>query len=273
MEKMKNSSEAFSPKTAKMPVLFVGHGSPMMALEENQFVSGFRTIAGQIEQPRAILMVSAHWETAGTKVTAMQHPPTIHDFGGFPKALYEVQYPAPGDPALASEAMSLIKTTDVHPDEKWGLDHGTWTVLKHLYPEANIPVVQLSLDYHKSPREHYELAKELAELRKKGVLIMGSGNLIHNLRMIEWSKLNENFGYDWAVEVNQKIKDFILKGDHSSLINYEKLGKEFQLSIPTPEHFLPLLYTLALQDKSDELQFFNDVHTGGSLSMTSLKIG
>jgi 4,5-DOPA dioxygenase extradiol len=260
-------------KTEKMPVLFVGHGSPMIAVEENEFVSGFRTIASQIATPKAILMVSAHWETAGTRVTAMDKPPTIHDFGGFPKELYEVQYPAPGSPALAKETSTLIKSTDVFLDEKWGLDHGTWTVVRHMYPKANVPIIQLSIDYHKSPKEHYEIAKELAGLRNKGVLIVGSGNVIHNLRMIDWNKLNENYGYDWAAEANQKIKEFLLKGDHNNLINFAAQGREFQLSIPTSEHFIPLLYVLALQDNKDELSIFNDELVGGSLSMTSVKIG
>lgn len=260
-------------KTEKMPVLFVGHGSPMIAVEENEFVSGFRKIASQIPTPKAILMVSAHWETAGTRVTAMENPPTIHDFGGFPKELYEVQYPAPGNPTLAKETSTLIKSTDVLLDEKWGLDHGTWTVIRHMYPKANVPIIQLSIDYHKSPKEHYEMAKELSGLRKKGVLIVGSGNVIHNLRMIDWNKLNENYGYDWAVEANQKIKEFLLKGDHNNLINFATQGREFQLSIPTSEHFIPLLYVLALQDNKDELSIFNDELVGGSLSMTSVKIG
>jgi 4,5-DOPA dioxygenase extradiol len=260
-------------KTEKMPVLFVGHGSPMIAVEENEFVSGFRKIASQIPTPKAILMVSAHWETAGTRVTSMDNPPTIHDFGGFPKELYEVQYPAPGNPTLAKETSTLIKSTDVLLDEKWGLDHGTWTVIRHMYPKANVPIIQLSIDYHKSPKEHYEMAKELSGLRKKGVLIVGSGNVIHNLRMIDWNKLNENYGYDWAAEANQKIKEFLLKGDHNNLINFAAQGREFQLSIPTSEHFIPLLYVLALQDNKDELSIFNDELVGGSLSMTSVKIG
>lgn len=260
-------------KTEKMPVLFLGHGSPMIAIEENEFVKGFRKLSSEIEKPKAILVISAHWETSGTKVTAVENPSTIHDFGGFPEELYRVQYPAPGSPELAKETKSLIRPTDVLLDENRGLDHGVWTVIRPMYPAANIPVIQLSIDYHKSPREHYTLAKELGKLREKGVLIVGSGNIVHNLRKIEWSKLNENFGYDWALEANKKMKEFVLNGDHESLISFTNQGKEFQLSIPTPEHYLPLLYAIALQDKKDNLSIFNDELVGGSLSMTSVKIG
>ncbi len=260
-------------KTSKMPVLFLGHGSPMNAIEENEFVQGFRKVSSEIETPQAILVVSAHWETQGSKVTAMQTPPTIHDFGGFPQALFEVQYPAPGSPSLAQDVKNMVHQSEVHLDDKWGLDHGAWSVIRHMYPDANIPVIQLSLDYYKTPEQHYALAKELAKLREKGVLIVGSGNIVHNLRMVEWRKLNENFGYDWAQEANQKMKQFIMEGNHKALINFDKQGKAFDLSIPTPEHYLPLLYALALQDKKDDLVIFNDEPVGGSLSMTSVKIG
>lgn len=258
--------------TEKMPVLFLGHGSPMNAIEENEFVQGFRKIGKEITRPNAILCVSAHWETRGTFVTAMQNPMTIHDFGGFPKELFEVQYPAPGSPELAEETKSLIQKTEVGLDEKWGLDHGAWSVLRHMYPNANIPIIQLSLDYYQTPQYHYELAQELKSLRKKGVLIIGSGNMVHNLRMVEWKKLNETYGFDWALEANEKMKHFILDDDHKSLINYSKQGKEFQLSIPTPEHYLPLLYALALKEKNESINIFNDKPVAGSLSMTSLKI-
>lgn len=258
--------------TPKMPVLFLGHGSPMNAIEENEFVKGFRNVSSEIETPQAILVVSAHWETRGTRVTAMEQPPTIHDFGGFPKALYEIEYPAPGMPELAREVKDMAGT-EVHLDDKWGLDHGAWTVIRHMYPKANIPVIQLSLDYYKSPKAHYELAKELAKLREKGVLIVGSGNIVHNLRMVNWQELNNNFGYDWANEANSKMKQFILDRNHQELINYSKQGKAFELAIPTPEHYLPLLYALALQDSKDEISIFNDQPVGGSLTMTSVKIG
>lgn len=258
----------------KMPVLFLGHGSPMNAIEENEFVNGFRTIALEIPKPTAILCISAHWETRGTYVTAMEKPTTIHDFGGFPKELFEVQYPAPGSPSLAKETQSLINKTSVGLDDKWGLDHGAWSVIKHLYPKADVPVVQMSLDYNQSPQSHYDLAKEITSLREKGVLILGSGNMVHNLRMLAWDKLHEpEYGFDWALEAGEKMKKFILSGDHKQLINFRSQGKAFDLAIPTPEHYLPLLYTLALQEKNDEVKVFNDKAVAGSLSMASVKIG
>lgn len=259
--------------TEKMPVLFLGHGSPMTAIEENEFVTGFRNIGKTIPKPNAILCVSAHWETKGTFVTAMEKPRTIHDFGGFPQALFDVQYPAPGSPELAKETKSLIKKTAVGLDDKWGLDHGAWTVIKHLYPNADVPVIQMSLDYNQAPQYHYDLAKELSSLREKGVLIIGSGNMVHNLGMIDWEKLNEiDYGYDWAIEANEKMKSFILSNDHKQLINFKSQGKAFQLAIPTPEHYLPLLYALALKEENENITFFNDKPVGGSLTMTSVKI-
>lgn len=268
-----NKMTAALNSTVKMPVLFLGHGSPMNAIEENEFVEGFRKIATKIPKPNAILCISAHWETRGTFVTAMENPQTIHDFGGFPKELFEVQYPAPGSPDLAKETQSLIQKTTIGLDDKWGLDHGAWSVIKHMYPQANIPVIQLSLDYYQNPQYHYELASELKSLREKGVLIIGSGNMVHNLRMVAWKQLNETFGFDWAIEANEKMKQFILNDDHKSLIQYNKQGKPFQLAIPTPEHYLPLLYSLALKDKNEEVALFNDKAVAGSLTMTSVKIG
>ena len=260
-------------KTAKMPVLFLGHGSPMNAIEENEFVTGFRNIAKGIPKPNAILCVSAHWETKGTFVTAMQNPPTIHDFGGFPQELFAVQYPAPGSPDLAKETKSLITKTQVGLDEKWGLDHGAWSVVKHLYPYADIPVIQMSMDYSQSPKYHYELSQQIKSLREKGVLVIGSGNIVHNLGMVEWRRLNEIFGYDWAIEANEKMKTYILNGNHKELINFRSQGKAFDLAIPTPEHYLPLLYSLALQEKNEEVTLFNDKAVAGALTMTSLRIG
>ena len=259
--------------TERMPVLFLGHGSPMNAIEENEFVQGWREIGKTLPKPNAVLCVSAHWETKGTFVTAMEKPKTIHDFGGFPKELYEVQYPAPGSPELAKETKSIIKKTEIELDDKWGIDHGAWSVIKHLYPDADVPVIELSLDYSQSPQYHYELAKELAPLRNKGVLIIGSGNMVHNLRMVDWRRLNEvNYGYDWASEASEKMKKFILSGDYKPLIKYQSQGKEFNLAIPTPEHYLPLLYTLALKEESEDVTLFNDKAVGGSLTMTSVKI-
>jgi 4,5-DOPA dioxygenase extradiol len=260
--------------TQKMPVLFLGHGSPMNAIEENEFVKGFRNVEKTIPKPVAILCVSAHWETRGTFVTTMEQPRTIHDFGGFPKALFEVQYPAPGSPELAEEARSLITTTSVEPDYKWGLDHGAWSVIKHLYPRADVPVIEMSLDYGQSPRYHYDMMKELAPLREKGVLIIGSGNMVHNLRMAAWDKFDtDNFAFDWALEAREKMKRHILTGDHEQLIKYHSQGMAFELAVPTPEHYLPLLYTLALKEENEEVQLFNDKAVAGSLTMTSVKIG
>ncbi|MEM6830552.1 MAG: 4,5-DOPA dioxygenase extradiol [Bacteroidota bacterium] len=259
--------------TPKMPVLFLGHGSPMNAIEENEFVQGFRKVSSEIERPTAVLCVSAHWETKGTMVTSMSMPRTIHDFGGFPKELFNVQYPAPGSPELARETKELLHPVSVHLDDQWGLDHGAWSVIKHMYPDADVPVIQLSIDYTQGPRFHYELAKSLAKLREKGVLIVGSGNLIHNLRMAAWNRINETFAYDWAEEVKDTMNRYILEGNHNELINYTKQGRAFELAIPTPEHYLPLLYTLGLQGEKDELTIFNDQPLGGSLSMTSIKLG
>jgi 4,5-DOPA dioxygenase extradiol len=265
-------SSAFS-LTEKMPVLFLGHGSPMNAIEENQFVTGFRNIAKTLPKPNAILCISAHWFTNGTKVTAMEFPPTIHDFGGFPPALFNVQYPAKGSPELAEETKHLLHPTFVALDEKWGLDHGAWSVIKHLYPEANIPVIQLSIDYTKPADYHFELAQKLKSLRHQGILIIGSGNIIHNLRLIDFHNINTiNYGYDWAIEAHQTINDYLLDGNYKPLIHYEKQSIAFQLAIPTPDHYLPLLYTLGLQEKTDRLSLFNDNLLAGSLSMTSVKI-
>lgn len=258
--------------TDKMPVLFLGHGSPMNAIEENEFVSAFRKLGKELVRPNAILCISAHWETKGTFVTAMQNPPTIHDFGGFPQALFDVQYPAVGSPELAQETKKIITKTEVGLDDKWGLDHGAWSVIRHLYPNADIPVIQMSIDYSQPARYHYELAKELNSLRHKGVLIIGSGNIVHNLRMVAWRRLNEEFAFDWAIEANEKMKSHILSGDHQKLIDFRSQGKAFDLAIPTPEHYLPLLYTLALKEGNEKITFFNDKAVGGSLTMTSLKI-
>lgn len=256
-----------------MPVLFVGHGSPMNGIEDTEFSRTWTAMAKQIPIPTAVLVVSAHWYTRGTKVTAMDFPTTIHDFGGFPQALFDVQYPAPGSPSVARQAASLVKSAEVELDHDWGLDHGSWTIVRHMYPEANIPVLQLSIDYSKGPEYHYELARELYELRKKGVLIMGSGNMVHNLRMVAWDRLNVPFGYDWALNMNEQFKSLIREGNHQALVNYQKLGTDAHLAIPTPEHYLPLLYTLGLKGSNDDVSFFNDRLVGGALTMTSVKFG
>ena len=258
----------------KMPVLFIGHGSPMNAIEDNAFSQRWQQIGKEIPTPKAVVVVSAHWLTKGTMVTAMPNPKTIHDFGGFPQALFDVQYPAPGSPELATEIQKLITNPAVELDHDWGLDHGTWSVVKHMYPEADIPVLQLSIDYYKPAAYHYELAKQLLKLRKKGVLIIGSGNMVHNLRMVAWDKLSEpEYGFDWALEMNDIFKNKISNGFHKELIQYEKLHKAATLAIPTPDHYYPLLYILALQTDNDKVEFFNDKAVGGSLTMTSVKIG
>ncbi len=261
------------PSTAKMPVLFLGHGSPMNAIEDNEFVRGFQQIGKELPKPSAILCISAHWETRGTQVTAMPNPRTIHDFGGFPKELYDVQYPAPGSPELAKETKNSIHKTVIELDDKWGLDHGAWSVIKHLYPNADIPVVQMSLDFTKGARFHFELAKELSALRRHGVLVVGSGNLVHNLGLVAWDKLKGGpFAFDLALEAKEKINKYMLEGDFDKLINYHGQGEAFKLAIPTPEHFLPLIYTLALKEKNEQIHIFNDKPVAGSLTMTSVKI-
>ena len=260
--------------TNNMPVLFLGHGSPMNAIEDNEFVQGFKNVSKEIEKPTAILVISAHWETKGTFVTAMENPTTIHDFGGFPQELFDVQYPAPGSPELATAVKQLISSKDVHLDDKWGLDHGSWSVVKHLYPNADVPIIQMSIDYNMPPADHYSLAKELSTLRKKGVLIIGSGNNVHNLRMVSWKHLNTvGFAFDWAKEANEKMKEYILDRNHKPLIDFQNQGTAFQMAIPTPEHYLPMIYALALQDKNEDLQIFNDAAVAGALTMTSFKIG
>lgn len=269
-----NSLAATLAPTDKMPVLFLGHGSPMNAIEENAFVQGFRKVGGELSKPAAILCISAHWETKGTFVTAMEHPRTIHDFRGFPPALSQVQYPAPGSPPLAEEVKQMVTAGNVALDHQWGLDHGAWSVIKHLYPEAHVPVVQMSLDHTKPPQYHFEMARELAALRRKGVLIIGSGNMVHNLGLVAWDKLDgAPFAYDWATEANERIKACVANDDPAPLINFRGQGKAFDLAIPTPEHFLPLLYALAVRDPADETQVFNDQPVAGSLSMTSFKFG
>lgn len=258
--------------TAKMPVLFLGHGSPMNAIEENEFVSSFKKLGQELVKPNAILCISAHWETKGTFVTAMQTPKTIHDFGGFPQALFDVQYPAPGSPELATLTKEIISKTEVGLDDKWGLDHGAWSVIKHLYPNANIPVIQMSIDHTKPAQYHYELAQELNALRNKGVLIIGSGNMVHNLGLVAWNKLNEHYAFEWAKEAREKMNEYILNSHHQKLINFKAQGKAFDLAIPTPEHYLPLIYTLALKEEKDKISLFNDKPIAGSLTMTSVKI-
>jgi len=257
-----------------MPVLFIGHGSPMNGIEDNEFSLRCAKMAKEIPTPTAVLVVSAHWLSEGTRITAMNFPTTIHDFTGFPRELYNVQYNAPGSPSLAAETASLLHSTKAVLDHDWGLDHGAWSVVKHMYPEAIIPVLQLSIDYTKGPQYHFDLAKEIYGLRKKAVLIIGSGNMVHNLKMVDWKKINEReYGYDWALKMDRIFKKLINQGDPKPLIHYENLGNAGRLAIPTPEHYLPLLYTLGLRGTNESVSFFNDKAVGGSITMTSVKIG
>lgn len=260
--------------TPLMPVVFVGHGTPMNSIEDNEFVRAWGKLGADLPHPQAILCISAHWETRGTFVTAMDQPKTIHDFYGFPKELYAEHYLASGSPLLADMIHERVKSTNIKEDYEWGLDHGSWSVLKHVYPQADIPVVQMSIDHFKDAKYHYDLGKELMFLRRKGVLIIGSGNMIHNLRMIsvENGDFNAEYGYDWAFELNDLLKEKILDRDYSSLVDYRRLPASL-MAIPTPEHYIPLLYTLSLQEESEVIQIFNDKVIAGSLSMTSIIIG
>ncbi|WNJ18788.1 4,5-DOPA dioxygenase extradiol [Pontibacter sp. G13] len=280
-QELKKLADQLPGQDRLMPVLFIGHGSPMNAIEDNIFTDTWHQLGQEIPKPQAILVVSAHWLTRGTHVTAMTAPPTIHDFGGFPQELFEVSYPAPGDPALAREIQQKLHPLTVGLDHEWGLDHSTWSITRQMFPNADIPVLQLSIDYHRDAQHHYELGQALSELRKKGVLIIGSGNLVHNLRMIDFRKAMEKgpdgqqveFGYDWAIEINETFKRHIHSGNHQALVDFQKLGKEANLAIPTPDHYFPLLYTLGLVGKQDDIQIFNDAYVGGSISMTSVRIG
>ena len=262
------------PNTPKMPVLFIGHGSPMNGIENNLFSNGWKSAIKDIPTPKAVICVSAHWLTRGSYITAMDYPRTIHDFGGFPPALYQVQYPAPGNPELAKEISGLGNHAPIGLDHEWGLDHGTWTVVRHLFPEARIPVLQLSIDYHQPGEHHYELAKDLAALRHKGILFIGSGNMVHNLRMVAFDRLDEpGFGFDWAVEMNELFKSRIGAGDHQALMNYRSLNPAAMLAVPTPDHYWPLIYSLGLAAQDEAPVFFNDILVGGSLTMTSVRFG
>jgi len=252
-----------------LPVLFLGHGSPMNAIDDNAFHRGWRDAAAALPKPRAILCVSAHWETPGVAVTASPQPPIIHDFYGFPQALFDVRYPAPGDPALAARVAALFAPEPVTLDPHRGLDHGAWGVLIAMYPDADIPVVQLSLDVSKSAAEHAALAAKLAPLRDEGVLILGSGDIVHNLRQFNF---RDPRPLDWAERFNAVAKAHITAGEHAALADIEALGPDAALAINSAEHYLPLLYVLALQRAGETVTFFND-EVVGSISMTSVKIG
>jgi 4,5-DOPA dioxygenase extradiol len=258
--------------TKIMPVIFLGHGNPMNALQSNDYTKAWAHIGTEIPRPKAVLSISAHWYITQTALTAMSVPRTIHDFGGFPQDLYNVKYPAPGDPALANRIRALLSPHSVELDEQWGLDHGTWSVLCHIYPKADVPVVQLSIDLTKSAAFHYEIGKMLAPLREEGFLIIGSGNLVHNLRAYDWSgRLAEPF--DWAVRFEERLQELLLAADDNPLINYWTLGNDAMLSIPTPDHYLPLLYVIACRKEGDKLSFPVKGIDGGSISMLSVQIG
>lgn len=255
-----------------LPAIFVGHGSPMNALGDNGFTQGWRAIAASMPKPKAILAISAHWQTDGPRVTIAEQPKTIHDFGGFPRELMEVQYPAPGSRALAERVAALLQPEIVHGDGQWGLDHGTWSVLVHLYPEADVPVVQLSLDLRRSPLEHLDLARRLRPLRNEGVLILGSGNLVHNLRRYDWRDPYAE-PHEWAVSFEAKARKLIDERAFETLANYEALGAEAMLSSPTPEHFLPLIYILAQHENGEQISFPVSGFEGRAVSMLSVKVG
>jgi 4,5-DOPA dioxygenase extradiol len=254
------------------PAIFFGHGNPMNALQRNAWTEGWSAIGASLPRPRAILSVSAHWYLPATLVTAAERPRTIHDFGGFPKELFEVRYPAPGDPALARRVQELLGPTPAGLDDRWGLDHGTWSVLCHVYPNADVPVVQLSIDETQPPTFHYELARRLAPLREEGVLIIGSGNLVHNLHTYAWGR-HPAEPFDWAVRFEKTARDLMLSNEHGPLIDYESLGRDSMLSVPTPEHYLPLLYVMALRREGEPVTFPVEGVDGGSISMLTVRVG
>ncbi len=258
--------------SALMPVVFLGHGNPMNALSKNSYTEGWSSIGRSVPRPRAVLAVSAHWYIPGCAVTAMSSPRTIHDFGGFPRELYQIEYPAPGSPDLARHVKDLLSPLQVGLDETWGIDHGTWSVLAHVFPKADIPVVQLSIDERQPPPFHYEMGKRLASLREEGVLVIGSGNLVHNLHTYAWGR-HEVQPFDWAVRFEKHVRDLLLKSEHAPLINYEGLGEDALLSVPTPDHYLPLLYILGLRREHDKISFPVEGVDGGSVSMLSVRIG
>ena len=257
------------PAVIRMPALFVGHGNPMNAIEDNVFSRTWRTLGTTLPLPSVILCISAHLQTLGPQVTAMNEPSTIHDFGEFPQPLFDVRYAAPGSPQWATRIAQLDAQPPIVADHSWGFDHGSWSVLCHMFPEANVPVLQLSLDTRKTPAEHYQFAKVLASLRDEGVLIMGSGNIVHNLRQM----IRRDEAYDWAVEIDQLVAQQIEAGNHTALIDYPRLHPKMLLAVPTVEHYLPLLYILALQESTDSVSFFTESVTLGSMSMRGVRIG
>ncbi len=256
----------------RMPAIFFGHGNPMNALVRNAYTEAWRSIGQATPRPKAVLAISAHWYVPHLAVTANEAPRTIHDFGGFPRELYQVQYPAPGDPGLARHVREQLAPLDVAQDEGWGLDHGTWSVLTHVYPDADVPVVQLSIDETQPPAFHYELGRRLEPLRNEGVLLAGSGNIVHNLHAYAWGA-HAAQPYDWAVRFEQRARELVVAGDHRPLVDYEDLGREATLSIPTPDHYLPLLYILGAASPGEPVTFPVEGVDGGSVSMLAVRIG
>jgi 4,5-DOPA dioxygenase extradiol len=261
-----------SSPNGTMPAVFVGHGNPLNAIEENAYTHAWADLAAAMPRPQAILAVSAHWYVPGTRVTVNKHPRTIHDFGGFPRSLYEVSYPAPGAPELAGRVAALLAPTAVQLDADWGLDHGTWSVLVRMYPNADIPVIQLAVDRGLSPDEHFELARRLAPLRAEGVLLLGSGNVVHNLRLYAWDGRIVD-PHDWAMRFESRMRAMIAARDYAGAIRYPSLGSDADLSVPTPDHFLPLLYVLAASDERDKVSFPVEGFEGGSISMLAVRLG
>jgi 4,5-DOPA dioxygenase extradiol len=255
-----------------LPAVFIGHGNPMNALLRNRYTGAWSELGKDIPRPKAVLSISAHWFAPGTGVTVTTAPRTIHDFGGFPRELYQVNYPAPGDPALARRVQKLLAPMPVALDESWGLDHGTWAVLCHIYPQADVPVVQLSIDETQPPAFHYEIGRRLAPLRDEGVLIVGSGNLVHNLHAYAWGR-HAVEPFAWAVRFEQQARQMLLAAEHRPLVDYEKLGRDALLSIPTPDHYLPLLYVIGARQEKDAISFPVEGVDGGSISMLSVKVG
>ena len=257
---------------SRLPALFIGHGSPMVALEQSEVTRTWRRFAESFERPEAILAISAHWLTRQTAVTGMASPRTIHDFGAFPQALFDMQYPAPGDPALAARVRDLLAPMPVVIDQQqWGLDHGTWSVLVHLYPDADIPVVQLGMDASKTPEQHLEVGRRLRGLRDEGVLILGTGNIVHNLPAMDWG--NPDTVFDWSTRFNDYVRDAIAEEAHERVAGYQALGRDAQLAVPTPDHFWPLLYVLGARHAGEAARFEPDFIHHGSLSMTSVAFG
>lgn len=272
MQNCRRSWRRVFPVSDLMPVVFFGHGNPLNALSQNAYTEGWAAIGRSLPRPRAVLAISAHWYMPASMVTAKPMPRTIHDFGGFPQELYQVEYPAPGSPELARHVKDIAVPVPVGLDENWGLDHGTWSVLTHVFPEADIPIVQLSIDERQPPSFHHEMGKRLASLREEGVLVIGSGNVVHNLHAYAWGSREVN-PYDWALRFEKKVREFLLAGDDARVVEYEKLGRDAMLSVPTPDHYLPLLYVLGLRKKKERISFPVEGVDGGSVSMLAVRIG